>query len=94
MKTICGVGPSFGGRAMDWQAIHLDILSQPWKVSWPFYGQVWPQTKNQEDWSFYMKCQPTEVVVDLGFTSCISAPDWLIRTDKDHGNETKDETAI
>ena len=26
--------------------------------------------------------------------SCISAPDGLIRTGRDHGNETKDETAI
>ena len=29
----------------------------------------------------------------LGFTSCISAPDGLIRTGREHGNEVKDDTA-
>ena len=32
--------------------------------------------------------------MEEGFTSCISAPDGLIRTGRDHGNEMKDETAI
>ena len=32
--------------------------------------------------------------MDYGFMSCIFAPDGLIRTGKDHGNEMMDETAI
>ena len=30
----------------------------------------------------------------LGFVSCISAPDGLIRTGMDHGNETVDENIM